>query len=231
MNGDYNRRKLETLGSILSYQNYGKIENLDLKKHKKIVFERRFLQNSEYCFVSRDIKEGQLCFIGNKDDESLYFYHLIFDSIIGRFSLDYSVYDNNVKGQVTLKQLKKFLIVEVPEDIMKAGALLDLVIMAVLQIMRRDNDKQFIESVRNVMQELRDDFVLELYSKHVFESHNIDIVNTVVDLFKKNTFTNLNDAVMLIIKAITDSSSPLLSNMRRYRVLISGYNVPQNSKK
>jgi hypothetical protein len=231
MNSDYNRIELENLGSILSYQNYSKIEDLDLKKHKKIVFERRFSENHEYCFVSRDIKEGQLCFIGHKDDENIYFYHLIFDSIMGRLELDYSAFSNDMRGQVTLKQLKKFLIVEVPEDIMKAGALLDIVIMYVLQIMRHDDDKQFLESVRNVMQELRDYFVLELYSKQVFERHNIEIVNTVVNLFKENNFTKINDAVILIIKAVTDSSSPLLSNMRRYRVLISGYNVSQNPKK
>lgn len=218
-----NRRPLKEFGSVFTYQKYMlAVEgNNDLKRRRKIVFNKKYSEQDEYCFVQRDVEESNLCYVNDRDDDSIYYIHLLLDSTIGRLMLNPPAVSNVIKGQVTLKSLKDFPVEVVSQEIMRAAASLDLTIRTIIQLLSEKEDAQFLESARNLMHELRDDFVLELYAKPLFESNNIEIVSSLVEIRNNCPADTLESIVPHFLKGITDPNSALLSNMRRVRVLIS----------
>lgn len=226
-----NRRPLKEFGSVLTYQKYmlAVENNNELKRRRKIVFNKKYVEEDEYCFVQRDVGCSNLCYINDKDDDSIYFIHLLLDSTIGRLMLNPPAESNVIKGQVTLKSLKDFPIAVVSHEIMRAATSLDLTIRTIMQLLNEKEDAQFLESARNLMHELRDDFVLELYAKPLFESYNIEIVSSLVDIRNNCPADSLDSIVPHFLKGITDPNSSLLSNMRRVRVLINSIKDTLNS--
>lgn len=224
-----NKQPLKDFGQIQSCQNYLKIEDeKNLKQQKKLVFNKHFVASEEYCTVTRNVNDGYVCFYENGGGNYIYYFHLLLDSLIGRIMLDPNATTNGFKGQVTLKRLRDFPVIIPSNEVLNAGISLDLSIKTIIDIARKDNDEQFIESAKNLMEELRDDFVMELYIKDFFISHDITIVEPLVDIVKSCEGMHFHDIVLHIMRAITDSEGSLLSNMRRFRVLMSNFN-PKSS--
>ena len=224
-----NKQPLKDFGQIQSCQNYLKIEDeKNLKQQKKLVFNKHFVASEEYCTVTRNVNDGYVCFYENGGGNYIYYFHLLLDSLIGRIMLDPNATTNGFKGQVTLKRLRDFPVIIPSNEVLNAGISLDLSIKTIIDIARKDNDEQFIESAKNLMEELRDDFVMELYIKDFFISHDITIVEPLVDIVKSCEGMHFHDIVIHIMRAITDSEGSLLSNMRRFRVLMSNFN-PKSS--
>lgn len=224
-----NKQPLKDFGQIQSCQNYLKIEDeKNLKQQKKLVFNKHFVASEEYCTVTRNVNDGYVCFYENGGGNYIYYFHLLLDSLIGRIMLDPNATTNGFKGQVTLKRLRDFPVIIPSNEVLNAGISLDLSIKTIIDIARKDNDEQFIESAKNLMEELRDDFVMELYIKDFFISHDITIVEPLVDIVKSCEGMHFHDIVLHIMRAITDPEGSLLSNMRRFRVLMSNFN-PKSS--
>ena len=224
-----NKQPLKDYGQIQSCQNYLKIEDeKNLKQQKKLVFNKHFVASEEYCTVTRNVNDGYVCFYENGGGNYIYYFHLLLDSLIGRIMLDPNATTNGFKGQVTLKRLRDFPVIIPSNEVLNAGISLDLSIKTIIDIARKDNDEQFIESAKNLMEELRDDFVMELYIKDFFISHDITIVEPLVDIVKSCEGMHFHDIVIHIMRAITDPEGSLLSNMRRFRVLMSNFN-PKSS--
>jgi hypothetical protein len=224
-----NKQPLKDFGQIQSCQNYLKIEDeKNLKQQKKLVFNKHFVASEEYCTVTRNVNDGYVCFYENGGGNYIYYFHLLLDSLIGRIMLDPNATTNGFKGQVTLKRLRDFPVIIPSNEVLNAGISLDLSIKTIIDIARKDNDEQFIESAKNLMEELRDDFVMELYIKDFFISHDITIVEPLVDIVKSCEGMHFHDIVIHIMRAITDPEGSLLSNMRRFRVLMSNFN-PKSS--
>ena len=164
-----NKQPLKDFGQIQSCQNYLKIEDeKNLKQQKKLVFNKHFVASEEYCTVTRNVNDGYVCFYENGGGNYIYYFHLLLDSLIGRIMLDPNATTNGFKGQVTLKRLRDFPVIIPSNEVLNAGISLDLSIKTIIDIARKDNDEQFIESAKNLMEELRDDFVMELYIKDFF---------------------------------------------------------------
>lgn len=224
-----NKQPLKDFGQIQSCQNYLKIEDeKNLKQQKKLVFNKHFVASEEYCTVTRNVNDGYVCFYENGGGNYIYYFHLLLDSLIGRIMLDPNATTNGFKGQVTLKRLRDFPVIIPSNEVLNAGISLDLSIKTIIDIARKDNDEQFIESAKNLMEELRDDFVMELYIKDFFISHDITIVEPLVDIVKSCEGMHFHDIVLHIMRAITNPEGSLLSNMRRFRVLMSNFN-PKSS--
>lgn len=224
-----NKQPLKDFGQIQSCQNYLKIEDeKNLKQQKKLVFNKHFVASEEYCTVTRNVNDGYVCFYENGGGNYIYYFHLLLDSLIGRIMLDPNATTNGFRGQVTLKRLRDFPVIIPSNEVLNAGISLDLSIKTIIDIARKDNDEQFIESAKNLMEELRDDFVMELYIKDFFISHDITIVEPLVDIVKSCEGMHFHDIVIHIMRAITDPEGSLLSNMRRFRVLMSNFN-PKSS--
>lgn len=224
-----NKQPLKDFGQIQSCQNYLKIEDeKNLKQQKKLVFNKHFVAGEEYCTVTRNVNDGYVCYYENGGGNYIYYFHLLLDSLIGRIMLDPNATTNGFKGQVTLKRLRDFPVIIPSNEVLNAGISLDLSIKTIIDIARKDNDEQFIESAKNLMEELRDDFVMELYIKDFFISHDITIVEPLVDIVKSCEGMHFHDIVLHIMRAITDPEGSLLSNMRRFRVLMSNFN-PKSS--
>ncbi len=224
-----NKQPLKDFGQIQSCQNYLKIEDeKNLKQQKKLVFNKHFDASEEYCTVTRNVNDGYVCFYENGGGNYIYYFHLLLDSLIGRIMLDPNATTNGFKGQVTLKRLRDFPVIIPSNEVLNAGISLDLSIKTIIDIARKDNDEQFIESAKNLMEELRDDFVMELYIKDFFISHDITIVEPLVGIVKSCEGMPFHDIVRYIMRAITDPEGSLLSNMRRFRVLMSNFN-PKSS--
>lgn len=224
-----NKQPLKDFGQIQSCQNYLKIEDeKNLKQQKKLVFNKHFVASEEYCTVTRNVNNGYVCFYENGGGNYIYYFHLLLDSLIGRIMLDPNATTNGFKGQVTLKRLRDFPVIIPSNEVLNAGISLALSIKTIIDIARKDNDEQFIESAKNLMEELRDDFVMELYIKDFFISHDITIVEPLVDIVKSCEGMHFHDIVLHIMRAITDPEGSLLSNMRRFRVLMSNFN-PKSS--
>lgn len=224
-----NKQPLKDFGQIQSCQNYLKIEDeKNLKQQKKLVFNKHFDASEEYCTATRNVNDGYVCFYENGGGNFIYYFHLLLDSLIGRIMLDPNATTNGFKGQVTLKRLRDFPVIIPSNEVLNAGISLDLSIKTIIDIARKDNDEQFIESAKNLMEELRDDFVMELYIKDFFISHDITIVEPLVDIVKSCEGMHFNEIVLRIMRAITDPEGSLLSNMRRFRVLMSNFN-PKSS--
>lgn len=220
-----NKQPLKDFGQIQSCQNYLKIEDeKNLKQQKKLVFNKHFVASEEYCTVTRNVNDGYVCFYENGGGNYIYYFHLLLDSLIGRIMLDPNATTNGFKGQVTLKRLRDFPVIIPSNEVLNAGISLDLSIKTIIDIARKDNDEQFTESAKNLMEELRDDFVMELYIKDFFISHDITIVEPLVDIVKSCEGMHFHDIVLHIMRAITDPEGSLLSNMRRFRVLMSNFN-------
>ena len=221
-----NKQPLKDFGQIQSCQNYLKIEDeKNLKQQKKLVFNKHFVASEEYCTVTRNVNDGDVCFYENGGGNYIYYFHLLLDSLIGRIMLDPNATTNGFKGQVTLKRLRDFPVIIPSNEVLNAGISLDLSIKTIIDIARKDNDEQFIESAKNLMEELRDDFVMELYIKDFFISHDITIIEPLVDIVKSCEGMHFHDIVIHIMRAITDPEGNLLSNMRRFRVLMSNFNL------
>lgn len=224
-----NKQPLKDFGQIQSCQNYLKIEDeKNLKQQKKLVVNKHFVASEEYCTVTRNVNDGYVCFYENGGGNYIYYFHLLLDSLIGRIMLDPNATTNGFKGQVTLKRLRDFPVIIPSNEVLNAGISLALSIKTIIDIARKDNDEQFIESAKNLMEELRDDFVMELYIKDFFISHDITIVEPLVDIVKSCEGMHFHDIVLHIMRAITDPEGSLLSNMRRFRVLMSNFN-PKSS--
>lgn len=224
-----NKQPLKDFGQIQSCQNYLKIEDeKNLKQQKKLVFNKHFVASEEYCTVTRNVNDGYVCFYENGGGNYIYYFHLLLDSLIGRIMLDPNATTNGFKGQVTLKRLRDFPVIIPSNEVLNAGISLALSIKTIIDIARKDNDEQFIESAKNLMEELRDDFVMELYIKDFFISHDITIVEPLVDIVKSCEGMHFHDIVLHIMRAITNPEGSLLSNMRRFRVLMSNFN-PKSS--
>lgn len=224
-----NKQPLKDFGQIQSCQNYLKIEDeKNLKQQKKLVFNKHFVASEEYCTVTRNVNDGYVCFYENGGGNYIYYFHLLLDSLIGRIMLDPNATTNGFKGQVTLKRLRDFPVIIPSNEVLNAGISLDLSIKTIIDIARKDNDEQFIESAKNLMEELRDDFVMELYIKDFFISHDITIIEPLVDIVKSCEGMHFHDIVIHIMRAITNPEGSLLSNMRRFRVLMSNFN-PKSS--
>ena len=155
---------------------------------------------------------------------------MVLDSAIGRLLVCGNAASNwIINGFTSIKSLKDFPVVVVPNDIQKAASRLDQTIRAILDIFREKEDVQFIESARNFMFELRDDFVFELYAKELFETNGIDIVNSLVRIIEDSEDRELLALAPKILESVTNPDSALLSNMRRFRVLIG--NIVNNIDK
>lgn len=204
-----NKQPLKDFGQIQSCQNYLKIEDeKNLKQQKKLVFNKHFVASEEYCTVTRNVNDGYVCFYENGGGNYIYYFHLLLDSLIGRIMLDPNATTNGFKGQVTLKRLRDFPVIIPSNEVLNAGISLDLSIKTIIDIARKDNDEQFIESAKNLMEELRDDFVMELYIKDFFISHDITIVEPLVDIVKSCEGMHFHDIVLHIMRAITDPEGP-----------------------
>ena len=129
----------------------------------------------------------------------------------------------------SIKSLKEFPVAVAPSDIQNAASKLDQTIRVILEIFKEEKDIQFIESARNFMFELRDDFVFELYAKELFETNGIDIVNSLVRIIEDSEDRELLALAPKILESVTNPDSALLSNMRRFRVLIG--NIVNNIDK
>lgn len=211
-------KQLKELGQILSSSKYNE-QNTD-RKIRLITFKKHFSDQDDYCQVTKDVKDSYIVFIPTTDDKhTIYFLHLLFDSSIGRVFLS-TLATNKIGGNVTLKLLREFPVLDVSDDIIKAGAILDLSIKTIVQIMQEKEDLELLESVRSLMQEIRDAFILELYSKPFFENNNINIVKPLVEIIDGIDSTKLNLVVPKLLKAIINPNGELLGNIRRLRVLI-----------
>lgn len=219
------QQPLKDFGQIQSCQNYLKIEaEKNLKQQKKLIINKRFVEREAYCKVEREVDRGDFCFYENCASEHIYYFHLLLDSLIGRIMLDPTATTNSFKGQVTLKRLRDFPVIIPSEDVLRAGVCLDLSIRSIIILARKENDKLFLESAKNLMEELRDDFVMELYAKDLFLNHNINIVESLVAVVKSREDVPLMEMAPYIMQAITAPEGTLLSNMRRFRVLLSNHN-------
>lgn len=218
-----NRKPLKEFGRVFTYQKYLQEEkdNSDVKRKRKIVFNKKYSDSDDYCIVKRDVEENKMCFLSNDDNDFVYYLHLLLDSLIGRLLLGTNTKKNTIKGPVTIKALKDFPVAVTSEKVMRAAASLDLTIRTIIEIMSEKEDAQFLESARNLMQELRDDFVLELYAKPLFETNNIEIVDLLVKVRESNPEETLGSFAPIILKEVTSPDSALLSNIRRVRVLIT----------
>lgn len=218
------KRPLKDFGLIQSCKNYLKIEaDKKLKQQKKLVFNKYFVGKEEYCTVGRNVEDGYVCFCENDSSNYIYYFHLILDSFFGRLMLDPDAADHGFKGQVTLKKLRDFPVIIPSNKVLQAAILLDFSIKTVVDLARKDNDKLFLESTKNLMEELRDDFVMELYVNNFFVNHHISIVDSFVDVIKTCEGESLSEIVLHVMRTITDPEGKLLSNMRRFRVLINDF--------
>ena len=227
----YNRKPLKSFGQILSLQNYEKVaEGNEWTTKRKLVFAKKITESNDYCRVARDVKDAHICYIDNLNNDFIYYLHLVLDSAIGRLLVCGNAASNwIINGFTSIKSLKDFPVVVVPNDIQKAASRLDQTIRAILEIFREKEDVQFIESARNFMFELRDDFVFELYAKELFETNGIDIVNSLVRIIEDSEDRELLALAPKILESVTNPDSALLSNMRRFRVLIG--NIVNNIDK
>lgn len=227
----YNRKPLKSFGQILSLQNYEKVaEGNEWTTKRKLVFAKKITESNDYCRVARDVKDAHICYIDNLNNDFIYYLHLVLDSAIGRLLVCGNAASNwIINGFTSIKSLKDFPVVVVPNDIQKAASRLDQTIRAILDIFREKEDVQFIESARNFMFELRDDFVFELYAKELFETNGIDIVNSLVRIIEDSEDRELLALAPKILESVTNPDSALLSNMRRFRVLIG--NIVNNIDK
>jgi len=222
MESIYTRKPLKDFGDIMTYPKYllAVDRNEELKDRLKIVFNKKFSSQDDYCIVKIDLDENNLCFIDHNVDDNIYFLHLLLDSIIGRALLTNNVEYHEIKGLVSVKSLEKFPVVIVQDKIISTGISLDRANSAIVQLMSKDDDIQFLESAKNLIQEIRDVFVFELYAKTLFEVNNIEIVNLLVELMDECP----DEAPeTLILKEITNPNSAILRNIRRFRVLISSF--------
>lgn len=220
--GKYNRKPLKTFGQILSLQNYEKVaESNEWVPKRKLVFKKKITESNDYCTVARDVKDAHICYIDNLNNDFIYYLHLILDSVIGRlFICDNAASSGRINGLTSIKSLKEFPVAVVPSDIQNAASKLDQTIRVILEIFKEEKDIQFIESARSFMFELRDDFVLEIYANELFEANGIDIVNSFVSIIEDSEDTDLMALAPKILDSVTNPDSALLSNMRRFRVLI-----------
>ena len=227
----YNRKPLKSFGQILSLQNYEKVaEGNEWTTKRKLVFAKKITESNDYCRVARDVKDAHICYIDNLNNDFIYYLHLVLDSAMGRLLVCSNAASNGIiNGFTSIKSLKDFPVVVVPNDIQKAASRLDQTIRAILEIFREKEDVQFIESARNFMFELRDDFVFELYAKELFETNGIDIVNSLVRIIEDSEDRELLALAPKMLESVTNPDSALLSNMRRFRVLIG--NIVNNIDK
>ena len=216
----YNRQPLKELGQIMTIQNYKKTESEDIAHVKKLVFEKKITSTNNYCVVSRDIESGHICYIGSKDSDFIYYLHLIFDSVLGRMMLCNVSDGHQLQGQSTIKALKDFPVAIVSDEILETAIILDLSIKTVIDILKDQQDIQFLESAHSLMSELRDDFVLELYARDLFIANEIKIVDSLIEIIESSNDKELVTIVPLILKSITDPNGTLLTNMRRFRILM-----------
>ena len=214
------KKQFKECGQLFSHSKYIEVEEqLKLRKRRKLIFKKYFSEDDNYCLVTRDVKGGHIVFVPSEDDNSIYFYHLLFDSLIFRILLGH--YDNEKKiGNVTIRTLRDLPILNVSNDIIQAGAILDLSIKTIMDIMRDEDDIVLLESVRSLFQELRDAFVLELYVKPFFEINNINIVNPFVEVVEGLKGQTLATVVPELLKVVIDSNGVLISNLKRLRVLM-----------
>ena len=227
----YNRKPLKAFGQILSVQNYEKVaEGKEWTTKRKLVFAKKITESNDYCKVARDIQDAHICYIDNLNNDFIYYLHLLLDSAIGRLMVcDNAASNGIINGFTSIKALKDFPVAVVPSDIQDAASRLDQTIRTFLEIFKEKEDVQFIESVRNLLFELRDYFVFELYAKEIFETNGINIVNSFVSIIEDSENTELLALAPKILKSVTDPDSALLSNMRRFRILIG--NIVNNIEK
>lgn len=219
------KQYLKYFGQIQTCNNYLKIESKkNLKKRNKLVFNKYFIEDEEYCVVEQEVKDGYLCFYEDENSDYIHYFHLVLDSMIGRFMLDSNSPLNGFKGQVTLKRLREFPIIIPPKEVLQAGKSLDLAINTIMNLADKKDDKLFLEATKSLMTELRDDFVMEIYTKDLFVSNNISIVDSLLEILKDCNEESLAALALHIMSAITDLEGNLLSNMRRFRVLLSKFN-------
>lgn len=224
------KQPLKDFGQIQFCQNYLKIEaEKNLKHKKKIVINKRFVEREEYCTINRDVDGGYVCFYENNDSERIYYYHFLLESLVGRIMLDPNATTNALKGQVTIKRLREFPVLIPSKDVLYAAVYLDFSIKTIINLAQKENDKLFFESAKNLMKELRDDFVMELYANDLFLSHHISIVEPLVAAVKDCKLVPRQKMVYHILQAITAPESTVLSNMRRFRVLLSNFNHNNSS--
>ena len=217
-----NKQPLKDFGQIQSCQNYLKIETeKKMKQQKKLVFNKYFVASEEYCTVNRNVNDGHVCFCEKDGGNYIYYFHLLLDSLIGRIMLDPNAATNGLKGQVTLKRLRDFPVIIPSNEVLDAGISLDITIKTIIDIARNENDELFIESAKNLMEELRDYFVMELYIKDLFISHNVSIVEPLVEIVSRCKGMQFPEIALHIMRAITDPEGTILSNIRRFRVLMS----------
>ena len=225
------KQPLKDFGQIQLCQNYLKVEaEKNLKQQKKLVFNKHFVEREEYCIVNRNVDNGYICFYEKKSSEFIYYLHLLLDSFIGRMML-YPEFASNVnvfKGQVTLKRLRDFPVITPSPKVINAGICLDLSIKTIINLGGKENDRLFLESAKYLMEELRDDFVMELYANDLFVGHNITIVEPLVEVVDNCRGMSLNEVAVHIMQSITAPDGTLLSNIRRFRVLLSSLN-PKDS--
>lgn len=218
----YNRKPLKDFGQILSFQNYEKVaESNKWESKSKLVFSKKITESNDYCIVAQNVTDAHICYIDSLDNDFIYYLHLLLDSVFGRLIVcDNTVSNGKINGLTSIKTLKEFPVAVVPSDIQNAASKLDQTIRYILEIFKEEEDIQFIESARSFMFELRDDFVLEIYANELFEANGIDIVNSFVSIIKDSEDTDLKALAPKILDSVTNPDSALLSNMRRFRVLI-----------
>ena len=235
----YSHSLLKELCSVVSSTQYAAMVSsyADLRRRKKLEVDKKYVHDRSFCRVSKSIKDDSFCVINNKDvvnDAFLYYLNLVIDSFLGRVFLGGTPGVYHTEGPVYLKSLREIPISLPGDDIIKAGADLKKNVIIILSVIEEDKSRfneHYVEAIKSVLNEICDDFVMELYSKPFFESSDVHIIESWQDILNNCSFSKNSNGAVELLNALTASDSALMTNVRRFRALLSNLSSVINSSK
>lgn len=238
MGAMYPRSALKDICFVMSSSQYTSIVASDpnLRRRKKLEVDKKYVFEEPFCRVSRTIGRDCYCIIGKEgeNEDFLYYLNLVLDSSFGRIFLG----DNNGRympsAPVYLKSLRELPIPIPTEDIRKAGADLKKGILILFDVIANNNNdfnEQYADAIRSMLNEISDCFVMELYSKPFFESSDIHIIESWQTILSNSSFSKNSSGAADLLQALISSDSALMTNIRRFRALISDLKSILNSSK
>lgn len=234
----YPRSALKDICLIMSSTQYSSVAASapGLRRKKKLEVDKKYLPEESFCRVSRTIGEDCFCVIDNKGDNEdfLYYLNLVLDSSFGRIFLGNNNGTYLSTSPVYLKKLRELVIPIPEEDIRKAGADLKkgtLIILDVISDETNGFNNHYVDAIRGMLNEISDCFVMELYSKQFFESSDIHIIESWQEILKNSTFSKSTGGAVNLMQALISPDSALMTNIRRFRALLSDLQSIINSSK
>lgn len=187
-----------------------------------LIIQKSFKQETLFCHVSNSTEKDAFYLVSGLPQD-LYYIDFILNSSLGKIYLSEGDANKPLCGRVTATKLKKFVIVDIPDDYKTPCCELDRVLGVLEQSVNAGKTHQYVSFIQTFMRDLRNAIVMEIFLQPIFEKSNVHVLDSWVEEYNKlqdSNISNWDTYLYKLFESIFSQNNRLLESMKQFRMLI-----------